>query len=200
MVLDAAIFANAAQALNDLRLFQEGEELPYVVEESYDARALDSGVLVTQPSRRTNITEPLRKYDSSRGDLTRSFLLPKAPSSSLQAEIDEFLEENRDRAYAGFNLLILSPSPSTIGDLGTHGLAYDGAFLTNHGGGGAISARMLSDEERRCGGMSNGVDHKGANEWPKVKHGTQTLRNLLQSLPRDATEAEIVDKLFALLT
>lgn len=161
-------------------------------------------VLVTQlsglNSSRTNITEPLRKYDSSRGDLTHSFLLPKAPSSSLEAEIDEFLEENRNRAYAGFNLLILSPSPSTIGDLASRGLSYDGASLTNSGGGGTISARMLSGEERRCAGMSNGVDHKGAIEWPKVKHGTQTLRNILQSLPQDATEAEIVDKLFALLT
>ncbi|KAI0770070.1 NRDE protein-domain-containing protein [Fomes fomentarius] len=148
----------------------------------------------------TNITEPLRKYDSSRGDLTHSFLLPKAPSSSLEAEIDEFLEENRNRAYAGFNLLILSPSPSTIGDLASQGLSYDGALLTNSGGGGTISARMLSGEERRCAGLSNGVDHKGAIEWPKVQHGTQTLRNILQSLPQDATETEIVDELFALLT
>ncbi|RPD62580.1 DUF833-domain-containing protein [Lentinus tigrinus ALCF2SS1-6] len=147
----------------------------------------------------TNITEPLRKYDSSRGDLTRSFLLPKAPERTLQAEIDEFQEENRDRAYAGFNLLVLSPSVST-GDLGPRPLSLDGAFLTNSGGGGTIIARMLSDEERRCGGMSNGVDHHGANEWPKVQHGMQALRSLLDTLPQHTAEAEIVERLFELLT
>ena len=46
----------------------------------------------TQVFLRTNITEPARKYDSSRGDLTHSFLLPKAPSTTLQAEIDEKLD------------------------------------------------------------------------------------------------------------
>ncbi|KAI0754784.1 DUF833-domain-containing protein [Daedaleopsis nitida] len=147
----------------------------------------------------TNITEPARKYDSSRGDLTHSFLLPKAPSTTLQTEIDEFLGENRDRAYAGFNLLLLSPSPS-VGEHGPQGLSFEGAFLTNSGGGGTITARMLSDEERRCGGMSNGVDHHGASEWPKVQHGTQALRTLLHSLPPHATETEVAEQLFALLT
>lgn len=117
----------------------------------------------------------------------------------LEAEIDEFLEENRDRAYAGFNLLVLSPSPSTS-DLGPHPLSLDGAFLTNSGGGGTIIARMLSDEERRCGGISNGIDRHGANEWPKVQHGVQALRSLLDTLPQHAAEAEIVERLFELLT
>ena len=148
---------------------------------------------------RTNITEPLRKYTSSRGDLTHSFLLPKAPARTLQAEIDEFLEENRNRAYAGFNLLVLSPPVST-GDLGPRPVSLDGAFLTNSGGGGTIVARMLSDEERRCGGISNGIDRHGANEWPKVQHGVQALRSLLDTLPQHAAEAEIVERLFELLT
>ncbi|RDX53474.1 DUF833-domain-containing protein [Polyporus arcularius HHB13444] len=147
----------------------------------------------------TNITEPPRKYDSSRGDLTHSFLLPRAPKRMLKAEIDEFLEENRDRAYAGFNLLVLSPSAST-GDLGPRPVSLDGAFLTNSGGGGTIVARMLSDEERRCGGMSNGIDRHGANEWPKVQHGMRALRSLLDELPQRAAESEIVEHLFELLT
>ncbi|KAI0357579.1 DUF833-domain-containing protein [Trametes cingulata] len=147
----------------------------------------------------TNITEPIRKYESSRGDLTSSFLLPKDPKPALQAEIDEFLLENRDRAYAGFNLLLLSPAP--VGQDSDPGpLSLDGAFATNSGGGGPITARMLTKEERLCGGMSNGIDHHGANEWPKVKHGIQTLKEVLNSLPQDATEAEIVERLFALLT
>ena len=40
VVLDAATFAKAAPALR----FQDGTELPYVIEESYDERALNSGV------------------------------------------------------------------------------------------------------------------------------------------------------------
>ncbi len=44
VVLDATTFANAAPALRDLRLFQDGTELPYVIEESYDERALNSGI------------------------------------------------------------------------------------------------------------------------------------------------------------
>ncbi|OSC97488.1 DUF833-domain-containing protein [Trametes coccinea BRFM310] len=147
----------------------------------------------------TNVTEPFRKYESSRGDLTSSFLLPKDPKATLQAEIDEFLLENRGRSYAGFNLLLLSPAPAPPGsDSGT--LSLDGAFATNSGGGGPITARMLTKGERQCGGISNGVDHHGANEWPKVKHGIQTLHEVLNSLPQDATEAEIVERLFALLT
>ena len=149
---------------------------------------------------RTNITEPIRKYESSRGDLTSSFLLPKDPQRTLQAEIDEFLLENRGRAYAGFNLLLLSPSIPATGSPGSGTLSLDGAFATNSGGGGPITARMLTKDERRCGGMSNGVDHHGASEWPKVKHGIQTLDEVLNSLPQDATEAEIVERLFTLLT
>lgn len=126
-------------------------------------------------------------------------MLPKDPKATLEAEIDEFLLENRDRAYAGFNLLLLSPAPAR-GDSGPSALALDGALATNSGGGGPITARMLSKEERECGGMSNGVDHHGASEWPKVKHGIQTLAAVLNSLPQDATEAEIVERLFALLT
>ncbi|KAI0632287.1 NRDE protein-domain-containing protein [Trametes polyzona] len=147
----------------------------------------------------TNITEPERKYASSRGDLTSSFLLPKDPKHTLQAEIDEFLLENRDRAYAGFNLLLLTPAP-TRGDSGPRSLSlsFDGARATNSGGGGPITARMLTQEERECGGMSNGVDHHGASEWPKVQHGIQTMKTVLNSLPQDA--AEIVERLFALLT
>ena len=156
--------------------------------------------IVLSVFHRTNITEPLRKYASSRGDLTHSFLLPQAPAASLQAEIDEFLEENRDRAYAGFNMLILSPSPLSWSDHKPNTITFDGAFITNSGGGGQITARMLSDAERRCGGMSNGVDHLGANEWPKVQHGIQALRDVLNALPQNATEAEIVEQLFALLT
>lgn len=148
---------------------------------------------------RTNITEPLRKYSSSRGDLTATFLLPQTPGATLQAEIDTFLADSRDRSYAGFNMLLLTPSWGAAED----SLTMDGAMLTNSGGGGAITARPLTDAERRCGGLSNGLTHPDADEWPKVQHGRQLFEHAVldtDALPRDATEAEIVERLFALLT
>ncbi|EJF63273.1 hypothetical protein DICSQDRAFT_55616 [Dichomitus squalens LYAD-421 SS1] len=147
----------------------------------------------------TNITEPIRKYASSRGDLASLFLLPPIPKPTLKDEIDAFLDAHRDGVYAGFNLLVLSPSPST--DLGANGgLSLEGAILTNHGGGGTITARMLSEDERHVGGMSNGIEGHGAEEWPKVQHGRQAMRDLLHGLPQDAMEAQIADQLFELLT
>ncbi len=50
-VLDAEVFAKAEPALRDLRLVQDGEEVPYAVEESYDEESLRSGV--TRPEDRS---------------------------------------------------------------------------------------------------------------------------------------------------
>ena len=168
-------------------------------------RALVAGAVELKVFHRTNITEPPRAYASSRGDLTHSFLLPKAPKATLEAEIDAFLGAHRERAYAGFNLLVLEPTlgtpPESEGEVRSGpSLSFDGAFLTNSGGGGTITGRMLSEEERHIGGMSNGIEGRGADEWPKVEHGRQALRDLLHGLPQDATEAQIADRLFDLLT
>ena len=156
---------------------------------------------LTECSRRTNITEPTRKYASSRGDLTAAFLLPKAgPGATLQADIDAILAENSNRAYAGFNMLLLSPSPAS----GPGSVVFDGAILTNSGGGGTITARALSPTERRCGGLSNGPaddPDPGEDEWPKVQRGRAMFaHDVLDAPPPDAAEAELVERLFALLT
>ncbi|WP_187290245.1 hypothetical protein [Terriglobus saanensis] len=50
-VLDAEVFPKAEPALRDLRLVQDGEEVPYAVEESYDEESLRSGV--TRPEDRS---------------------------------------------------------------------------------------------------------------------------------------------------
>ncbi|KAH9924345.1 DUF833-domain-containing protein [Epithele typhae] len=148
----------------------------------------------------TNITEPYRKYASSRGDLTSSFLLPQTPGVPLSEEIDAFLAANRGRAYAGFNMLLLSPSTTPPARPGT--LDLDAALLTNSGGGGALTARPLTDDERSCGGLSNGLIDRapGEPEWPKVQHGRVAFREMLASLAEDTAEAEVVERLFALLT
>jgi len=144
----------------------------------------------------TNITEPARKYSSSRGSLTSTFLLPTSPSTSFRDEIRAIVSQNAK--YAGFNLLLLSPR--SIGSHRNRTLAFNAAFLTNSGGGGTITARDLSSEERHCGGMSNGIDSQGAGEWPKVKQGILGLQEILNTVSEDDGESELVERLFGLLT
>lgn len=97
---------------------------------------------------------------------------------------------------------------------------YTAAYLTNHGGGGALVSRTLTDAERRCGALSNGIDGRGAESWPKVAQGTRLFHDLLADVPiqqqptgqvqvddqkiqTDATieeaESTLVERLFALL-
>jgi len=122
------------------------------------------------PSVRTNITEPLRPYASSRGALVASFL--GDPCGDLTSEADALTR--RTTPYAGFNLLLLEPSSSAPT------LTYDARLVTNGGGGGKIESRTLTDAERACGGLSNGVDGHGGEEWPKVVQGRDELRSVLR--------------------
>jgi hypothetical protein len=157
---------------------------------------------------RTNITtEGTTTFTTSRGHLVSSFLLSH-PSHDPLATID-----TPDAKYAGFNLLLLSPSPSTDQ---TESLSYDGFFITNAGPGGPITSRPLTPDERRCGSISNGVCAPGAPacDWPKVKHGIDTLHRILfdtivaptvttrNGTPESVEEAEgrLVEDLFDLLT
>ncbi|EMD40230.1 hypothetical protein CERSUDRAFT_45931 [Gelatoporia subvermispora B] len=145
----------------------------------------------------TNITEPHGRYSSSRGDLTSSFLLAATPPATLHEEIDRTLAQ--DKRYAGFNLLLLCPArPIDHGD--GRALSLDAAFLTNSGGGGKIKARPLDQEERRCGALSNGIDHHGAAEWPKVRRGSQMFQDILNCLGDDAPDSDLTERLFDLLT
>lgn len=140
----------------------------------------------------TNITGPPSKSGSSRGDLVTPFLLSD-PASSFD---DELMKLNqRDPKFAGFNLLLLSPSPRD-----SQTLSFDAAFVTNHGAGGAIKSRRLSADERSVAGMSNGVDGQGGNEWPKVQHGIKHLKEYLRTLPADIEGTELANHLFELLT
>lgn len=137
----------------------------------------------------TNITEEYRTYGSSRGDLVASFL----SSTSLEEDVHSLIPY--DAKYAGFNLLLLAPSAS-----GEHDLSFDGTYVTNHGGGGTIIVRPLTDTERRCGGMSNGIDGKGAEAWPKVQHGLHSFKSIMNAVSPSTPEKELADNLFELLT
>ncbi|KAG1727163.1 NRDE protein-domain-containing protein [Suillus paluster] len=137
----------------------------------------------------TNITEEYRTYGSSRGDLVASFL----SSTSLEEDVHSLIPS--DAKYAGFNLLLLAPSAR-----GEHDLSFDGTYVTNHGGGGTIVVRPLSDAERRCGGMSNGIDGKGAETWPKIQHGLHSFKAIMNAVLPSTPEKELADNLFELLT
>ncbi|CCL99742.1 uncharacterized protein FIBRA_01764 [Fibroporia radiculosa] len=143
----------------------------------------------------TNITEPAGKYTSSRGGLASSFLMPETPERAFRAEVERIVAQNAK--YAGFNLLLLSP---VMQGQSNRALRMDAALVTNSGGGGVITTRDLSSEERRCGGMSNGIDRQGASEWPKVKHGTHALQEIINTIPGNSDEPELVERLFDMLT
>ncbi|KAG1901090.1 NRDE protein-domain-containing protein [Suillus fuscotomentosus] len=136
----------------------------------------------------TNITEEYKTYGSSRGDLVANFL-----SSDSEEDVHNLIPP--DAKYAGFNLLLLTPSTR-----GEHALTFDGTYVTNHGGGGTLVVRSLTDAERRCGGLSNGIDGKGAELWPKVQHGLHLFKSIIKAVSPTTPEKELADNLFELLT
>ena len=148
---------------------------------------------------RTNITEPSRKYNTSRGALVSSFLLSTS-SHPLEDEVGKIVP--KDSNFAGFNLLLLAPvvqSDETI--------KYDSLYVTNHGGGGELESRLLAPIECSCGGMSNGVDGAGASSWPKVRQATDDFASLLQSLETpskkesdEEEESALVEGIFRILS
>ncbi|KAF8272807.1 NRDE protein-domain-containing protein [Lactarius quietus] len=138
----------------------------------------------------TNITEPWSVYASSRGTLVASFL--GDPCGDLTSEATALTR--RTTPYAGFNMLLLEPVPSTSAAAST--LAYDARLVTNDGAGGPIRSRPLTDAERACGGLSNG-------QWPKVVQGRGELDKVLGELsrgPETETDERLARRLIELLT
>ncbi|KAG6856229.1 hypothetical protein H0H87_006323 [Tephrocybe sp. NHM501043] len=139
----------------------------------------------------TNITEPVKAYELSRGSLTSSFLLSDL-SETLEGEVNRIVPP--DAKFAGFNLLLLEPTaPQPDGRL-----HFDSLLVTNHGSGGTVESRPLSTKERFCGCVSNAIDGEGT-VWPKVGHATQAFDVTLQTLSSETTESELVDQLFEIL-
>ncbi|KAG8214389.1 NRDE protein-domain-containing protein [Butyriboletus roseoflavus] len=139
----------------------------------------------------TNITEPYNTFASSRGYLLSSFL--SSPSSpSLEDDVRSLIPP--DARYAGFNLMLLAPASASFS------FSFDALYVTNHGGGGPITYRALTDAQRHRGGLSNGIDGHGADEWPKVQHGVRALKDLLDTLSPSTPEGQLTERLFDLLT
>ncbi|KAF8600394.1 DUF833-domain-containing protein [Ceratobasidium sp. AG-I] len=130
----------------------------------------------------TNITELAGKYASSRGELASNFLRPetsthpRSDSTHLEQYVSSIISQQR--TFAGFNLLLLSPSSSTSESK----VQYTGTVTTNSGGGGTITSRPLASQECTCGGVSNADDSAHAHEtnidWPKVKLGKELFAEI----------------------
>ncbi|KAI0772258.1 NRDE protein-domain-containing protein [Irpex lacteus] len=151
----------------------------------------------------TNITEDAQPFSSTRGELTSSFLLSDVRPQDLQTYLDGVTARNRQ--YAGFNLLLLAPRPSSSSN-SFKSDASSGAYLTNHGGGGDLASRPLTASERRCGALSNGIDGLDADKWPKVQQGLGMFEDIPQAPVDDdnadlpLAETDLVESLFNLLT
>jgi hypothetical protein len=120
------------------------------------------------------------------------------PCGDLASDAAALTRQNTP--YAGFNLLLLEPLASSSAPADT--LAYDARLVSNGGGGGgAIRSRALTDAERACGGLSNGVDGRGGDLWPKVVQGRDELGNVLDKLSRGPEMDEcLAGRLIELLT
>jgi len=125
--------------------------------------------------------------------LVSSFLLSTI-SHPLEHEIWQIVQEED---YAGFNLLLLAPTVDNR--KGSQSICYESLFVTNHGGGGTLTARPLKPHERTCGCMSNAVDGEGSSSWPKVMQASSDFNALLHSLSPETPEAELIEQLFDLL-
>ena len=134
------------------------------------------------PPFRTNITEEIATYASSRGELASAYLLSSLP---LDDYTQRLTAPENWRSYAGFNLLLLTPITSGPDQR----VSYEGVYVTNSGGGGRITGRPLTEAERVYGGISNGVDSKGGSEWPKVMEGRAALSTALAEL-RNANQTD----------
>jgi len=135
-------------------------------------------------------------------------LLPSSSEGSIEEEIQNLLDLKP--RFAGFNLLIFVPriSKSESEPEGPWRLSYEVTKLSNNGGGNPIVSRTLTSEERKGGAMSNGIDGKGGDEWPKVRDAAQSLRQVLKDgfermddpSSRRKSDEELAEELFGILS
>lgn len=99
-----------------------------------------------------------------------------------------------DVDYAGFNLLLLSPS-SKNGPL-----TFNAEFVTNHGSGGKNVSRLLTSAERLYGGLSNGIEGQGAENWNKIVLGIKSFKGAIELTSPDTADESLAEELFKILT
>ncbi|KAF8349596.1 NRDE protein-domain-containing protein [Amanita rubescens] len=169
---------------------KESSDSPGLVLSGLDERAGGTWVGINRAGRvalLTNITEAASNFGTSRGVLVSSFLLS---DGSLPLEQEAGRIATRDTKFSGFNLMLFAPLMKSDGTI-----SYESLLATNHGAGGVLTSRPLSEDERCCGGVSNGIDEAGGSDWPKVKRATNDFDAVFQSLSPDHAETELVDRL-----
>lgn len=161
---------------------------------------------------RTNVREDAAPYEHSRGELASSFLL-----ADDRLSVEEYATNlaATSQKYAGFNLLLFapnllsSPSPQSTTTLdasqsqpASGGTTMDALLVTNHGGGGRLIHRRLTQAECACAGISNGVD--GTGGWAKVVGGTRDLQEVVDAAASEPTaqarEAALVNGILRTLS
>ncbi|KAJ1303602.1 hypothetical protein OPQ81_011785 [Rhizoctonia solani] len=142
----------------------------------------------------TNITELAEKYASSRGELTSNFLTTPSSPNETSDRISPYVKAllSQQRSYAGFNLLLVSPTVTSPGRFN-----YYGVMVTNSQGGGEITSRPLSERECSACGLSNSNDSaresSRENEWPKVSEGRKLFEKVVNR--EDLDEDGLIDAL-----
>ncbi|KDN45042.1 hypothetical protein RSAG8_05215, partial [Rhizoctonia solani AG-8 WAC10335] len=127
----------------------------------------------------TNIAELAGQYTSSRGELASKFLISSPPSENSLDRILPYVKTllSQQRSYAGFNLLLLSPTTSV------DRFDYHGVMVTNSQGGGEVTSRPLSERECLASGLSNSNDNacepSEENEWPRVSEGKKLFQKVI---------------------
>ena len=91
---------------------------------------------------------------------------------------------------------------------GSRRLSYEVVKLSNNGGGNPIISRSLTVDGQNGMAVSNGIDGKGGDEWPKVQDAAQSLREVLEddseptgdSNSRRRSDDELAEELFGVLS
>lgn len=119
----------------------------------------------------------------------------------MQAQPDSTMKEHLEgmeggpwKDYAGFNLWLGSLHPRD----GAKNLNEPKmALVTNHGGGGKLAFRWLSEEEAVFSGLSNGIDGQTMHLWTKIDWGKDLFRETLAK--QHPSEEALMEDLFKIL-
>jgi uncharacterized protein with NRDE domain len=126
--------------------------------------------------------------------LTSALLTPPVPESPVESFIHDVTGPSAPRNFAGFNLVIFSPTVSEDDRNTTYHYSTP-VLVTNRGGNGEISSHTLKDS--LCDGISNSVD--GTPEWEKVTEGKGLFRDILHHRKATEDEETLVEQLFDLM-
>ena len=118
-----------------------------------------------------------------------------AQTDSTMKEHLEGMESGPWKDYSGFNLLLgsLHPRDGVENNLSEPKMA----IVTNHGGGGKLAFRWLSQDEVEINGLSNGIDGQTMHLWTKIDWGKDVFRAVISK--QHPSEEALTEDLFKVL-